>query len=230
MTTDVYAEPRRKNLVLLGVPLIVIVTAALLVALHAAYEFAELREQLAMTFDFALWPQRFWAPAGSNEVYPDHVSGLLTLLSNGLLHADWLHVLVNVFMLIVFGTPVARVLGLDITGAGAWMLLFAVSIIAGSIAYLAIASANAPFLLGASGGTSGLLAASFLASREGKFMLWSTPFLGLTVGFVLINVVLVLLGPYMGMMISWEAHAGGYIGGALMMAVLPVRGYDLARS
>jgi membrane associated rhomboid family serine protease len=47
----------------------------------------------------------------------------------------------------------------------------------------------------------------------------------MTVAFAIANAALVLVAPFMlGMGVSWEAHAGGYIAGALMMALLPVRG------
>jgi membrane associated rhomboid family serine protease len=45
------------------------------------------------------------------------------------------------------------------------------------------------------------------------------------------NLLLVLAAPYaLGMLVSWEAHAGGYVFGALLMAVLPLRGYGWTRS
>jgi len=47
----------------------------------------------------------------------------------------------------------------------------------------------------------------------------------MTVAFAIANAALVLVAPFMlGMGVSWEAHAGGYIAGALMMALLPVHG------
>lgn len=213
-------------------PLIAVVTAALLIALHTAFTFSPISVQNEIDSSFALIPERFWAPAGSSAVYPDMVSGLVTLLSSGLLHLDWLHVIVNAMMLLALGTPVARALGEDLTGAGLWMLLFAVSIIGGSALYLAVADASAPPAIGASGGVSGFFAAAFLLDREGrKLALWSRQFLGMTVAFAVANLALVLAGPYLvGSFIAWEAHAGGYIAGALLMAVLPIRGYRLAGS
>ncbi len=126
-------------------------------------------------------PQRFWAPAGSPDVYPDHASGLLTLISTALLHADWMHVIVNVLVLLVFGAPVARAFGATVTGWGLWMILFLGSVIAGSALYLALATVNSPFVVGASGGVFGLLAAALLLGRDGrKRALWSREFLIVT--------------------------------------------------
>ncbi len=207
-------------------PLLVVVMGALLAVLHAAYAFAPPIEQDAIAYNFALAPQRFWAPAGSQDVYPDALAGLLTLLSSALLHADWVHVAVNALMLIALGTPVLQALGRGVVGAGYWMLLFVVSVIGGSALYLALADVNSAYLIGASGGTSGLFAAVFLIDpRGGKLPLWSRQFLAMTGAFTLVNVLLVLTGPFLfGAPVSWEAHAGGYIAGALMMSILPVRG------
>ena len=212
--------------------MIVVVTALALVALHAAFEFASQRDQIAILYNYALAPQRFWAPAGSIDVYPDAAAGLLTLLSTGLLHGDWMHVIVNSMMLLALGSPVARALGPSVTGIGLWMLLFLVSIVGGSALYLALADVNTPYAVGASGGVSGLFAAAFLLDPHGgKQKLWSRPFVGMTIAFAVANLALVLAGPFLlGAYIAWEAHAGGYIAGALLMALLPVRGYGLARS
>jgi membrane associated rhomboid family serine protease len=208
------------------------ITAALLVLLHLGFTLASFDQQDEAIWNFALMPQRFWAPAGSSDVYPDYLSGLFTLLSHGLLHADWMHVLVNAAMLVWFGVPVARALGPGAAAWGYWMLLFVGSIIAGSVAYLALTDASNTYLIGASGGTSGLIAAALLlGDNGGKRAMWSPGFLIPTAIFALMNLLLVLAAPYaLGMLVSWEAHAGGYVFGALLMAVLPLRGYGWTRS
>ncbi|MEQ1609552.1 MAG: rhomboid family intramembrane serine protease [Hyphomonadaceae bacterium] len=208
-------------------PLIAVIMSILLVALYAAYAFAPYAEQQATLYDFALAPERFWAPAGSPDVYPDTLSGLLTLGSTALLHGDWMHVIVNALMLLAFGSPVARTLGSGPTGWGLWMIIFLGSVIAGSALYLAFATAESPFAVGASGGTSGLVAAAFLLDPYGlKRKLWSREFLGLTIAFGVANAVLTFVAPQLlGMGLAWEAHAGGYLAGAILMAVLPVKGY-----
>ena len=205
--------------------------AALLVVLHLAYELSPIATRFSVTVNFALMPERFWAPAGSPDVYPDHLSGLLTLLSSGLLHADFMHVIVNAVMLVWFGVPVARALGPGAAAWGYWMLLFAGSIIAGSALYLALVDSAGPWLIGASGGTSGLIAAALLlGDNGGKRAPWSPGFLVPTGIFVLMNALLMYAAQYSGLLISWEAHAGGYVFGTLLMAFLPLRGYGWTRS
>lgn len=233
MTDPVPAEkPARPYPPLINAPMFVIAMSVLLIALHAAFEFAPRSDQIAITYDFALAPERFWAPAGSPSVYPDAVSGLLTLLSTALLHADWLHVLVNAMMLLAVGAPVARALGDNFAGVAKWMLLLVVSIIAGSALYLALANVSSPYLIGASGGVSGLIGAVFLLDPHGgKRALWSRSFISMTLAFIIANVLLAVVAPFMlGMGVSWEAHIGGYIAGGLMMAILPTRGYARVES
>ena len=70
-----------------------------------------------------------------------------------------------------------------------------------------------------------------LGDGGGKRALWSVGFLVPTAIFAAMNVALVLAAPYaLGMAVSWEAHAGGYVFGALLTAVLPLRGHGWARS
>jgi membrane associated rhomboid family serine protease len=124
-------------------------------------------------------------------------------------------------MLVWFGVPVARALGPGLAAWGYWMLLFAGSVIAGSAFYLALTDDGAAYLIGASGGTSGVIAAAMLlGGNGGKHALWSMGFLVPTAIFAAMNLLAV----------SWEAHAGGYAFGALLMAVLPLRGDGRARS
>ncbi len=218
-------QPDRQPII--NAPLLVVLMSLLLVALHALVTFSSNEVWQQVMWDYAVIPGRFWAPAGSPEVYPDHLSGFITLLSTGLLHADWMHVIVNSLMLLAFGTPVARALGRDARGWAFWMLLFVGSVVGGSALYLILANVDSPFLVGASGGTSGLMAAAFLLDPwGGKRHLWAREFLVFSAVFALVNVLLVFAGPYIfGAGISWEAHLGGYAVGALLFSVLPVRGH-----
>ncbi len=224
------APPRREPF--LTAPLIVVVMGLALIALYALYAFAPFDQQEGLLYDFALAPERFWAPAGSPKVYPDVASALLTTLSTALLHGGWVHVLVNSFMLMAFGAPVARALGTDPFGMCLWMLVFVVSIVAGSALYLALADQTSPYAVGASGGTSGLMGAMFLLGFDGRrHRLWSREFLTMSGAFALANVALAMAGPFLiGSGIAWQAHAGGYIAGAVLMSVLPLRGQRVAQS
>ena len=230
--TRAEAIPRRPDRQpFINAPLLVVLMSALLVALHALVAFSPDDVWSQVMWDYAVFPARFWAPAGSPDVYPDHISGLITLVSTALLHADWMHVMVNSLMLLAFGTPVARALGRDARGWAFWMLLFVGSVIGGSALYLILANVGSPYLVGASGGTSGLIAAAFLLDPWGaKRPLWAREFVGFSAAFAVMNLLLVYAGPYLfGAGVSWEAHLGGYVVGALLMTALPVRGYAGSR-
>ena len=223
--TDVQAAPPPREKFFSNFPVVVAVTSLLIVGLYTAYFFAPMADQREALYNFALAPERFWAEAGSPKVYDSLPAALLTLLSTALLHGDWVHVIVNTLMLIQFGAPLAQTLGAGLSGAGKWMLLFVASIIAGSLLYLALQDVNGPYAVGASGGVSGLIAAAFLVDPYTwrKRTLWSRSFLLMTLYFIVINLVLVFGGPYVGLYIAWEAHAGGYIAGALIMSLMPIR-------
>jgi membrane associated rhomboid family serine protease len=96
-----------------------------------------------------------------------------------------------------------------------------------------IQDAGAGAAVGASGGVSGLFAAAFLLDpfTGRRRQLWDRNFLVLTGVFIAINVLLVYAGPMLlGTGIAWEAHAGGYVAGALLMSILPLRGLPRPQS
>jgi membrane associated rhomboid family serine protease len=231
MTDPSTQSPQRRE-PMFNAPVVVVGTATLLIVLFAIYFFMGFDEQQRLLYHYALAPERFWAPAGSPKVYDSYPAGLMTLVSTALLHGDWMHVIVNALMVLMFGTPVARALGVGFAGAGKWMLLFVVSIIAGSALYIGLADVQSYPAVGASGGTSGLIAAAFLLDQDGRRRtLWSREFVTLTVVFAVLNAILTLLGPYiLGMGLAWQAHVGGYVAGALLMAALPLRGYRAAKA
>ncbi len=217
-------QPRRERAI--NAPLIVILTAGVLVLLYAAFSFLGYATQEGLLYDFALAPERFWASPDSGRGYPNLLAGLFTLVSTAFLHGDWGHVLVNAAMLLSFGTPVARAVGGGLGGALRWFVVFFGAVVAGSATYLALhPTVHAPPAIGASGGTSGLMAAGILADPGGGLRSpFSRDFVGFTLAFAVINVVLVLAGPAMfGALVSWEAHAGGYVAGALLMALVARR-------
>jgi membrane associated rhomboid family serine protease len=217
------STPRREPII--NAPLVVTATAGLLVALHALVSFQGQEAQQDIWVEFAVFPYRFFLAQGVPDAYPDVMSKFLTLVSAALLHANWMHVLVNSAMLLAFGAPTARFMGPGWSGAGRWMLLLVVAIAAGSVLFLLVEGAGGPPMVGASGGTSGLMGAAFLIDRSGRLRSpLSREFLGVALVFALLNALLVFMGPQLlGSGIAWEAHAGGFIGGAAMMLVLAPR-------
>ena len=218
----------RRTEPMFNAPPLVLGVAVGLVALHGLTYLLAPDEQARLIYDYALVPQRFFAPTGDSDAYPNIGAKLLTLVTTGLLHAGWLHVLVNSGMLLAFGAQVWRLVGWGVRGALLWFALLIVSTVAGSLAYLAFdhfLPSGAGAAVGISGGVSGLMGAAFLAGFDGRdSSLASRRFLSMTLAFLLANLVLALGGSAIaGAGIAWQAHVGGYVAGAAMMALLQGR-------
>lgn len=188
--------------------------------------------QNALFYWFALIPQRLHlmleAP-GASEAYSP-VSLLVASLGHAGLHGDWMHVIMNMGMLLALGTPLARRLS-----TLRFFLIFLVSVLAGGVTFF-LTSLLAPgvhggaIAIGASGGVSGVLAGAFMLMadpRAGWASLVSRSFLTTSAAFLLINLVLAFSGPsLLGTGIAWDAHIGGYVAGAIMMALMSTRRWD----
>lgn len=218
-------EQKSRSEPIFSAPVIVVGMALLLVALHGATYLLSDADYVKIQYDYALVPRRFWDEGQFAHGYPDLFSALIPLVTTGFLHAGWLHVLVNSLMLLAFGTPTRRAMGPGFTGDLKWLALFLGAVVGGSIAYLGIVDVTGPAAVGASGGTSGLMAAAFLLDPYGRTVSpLSRGFLVMTLAFALANLMLVFAGPALiGSGIAWQAHAGGYVAGAALMLLLAQR-------
>ena len=147
-----------------------------------------------------------------------------SLLGHGFLHGSWSHVLMNSAMMIVFGVATirgAKLLaasqGMPAKGEAKFLLVFLIGIIAGGLAqwlYWSVinivqSGANVG-ALGASGGASALFAtAAWAIGGKDKLIAFG-------IGWMFINLIIVLAESIIGISIAWAAHLGGYIGGALI--------------
>jgi len=220
---DNYRDRRTEPM--FNAPPLVLGVALGLVALHGLTYLLSPEGQERLLYDYALVPQRFFAPPGDPNAYPNLGAKLLTLLTTGLLHAGWLHVLVNSGMLLAFGAQVLRLLGPGLGGALRWGALLLASTLVGSLAYLAfdyLLPSGASAAVGVSGGVSGLMGAAFLVGFDGQGRSLISPrFITMTFAFLLANLVLALGGSAIaGAGIAWQAHVGGYIAGAAMIVLL----------
>lgn len=206
-------------------PWLVVFMTLLLIALHGATYLLSDSDFVKLQYDYAVVPRRFWEEGQLAHGYPNIFAALITLVSTGFLHAGWLHVLVNAAMLLAFGAQTRRAMGPGAMGDLKWMLLFLGSIVGGSIGYLAAVDVTGPAAVGASGGTSGLMAAAFILDPYGRTVSpLSRGFLVMTVAFAIANLLLVFAGPALiGSGIAWQAHLGGYVAGALLMLALAPR-------
>lgn len=125
-------------------------------------------------------------------------------LSYGFLHGNLMHLLANATCLLAWGIPLERLLG-----AWRFMLLYLGAIVAGGLASV-FTRDDVFVLIGASGGTSGLLGALFALRLLGRSGLPAS-FFAINIG---LNIGLTLLLPD----IDWRSHVGGVIAGAVIGA------------
>lgn len=224
------------------IPGIVTGLIGLLVAIHLAETFVLNEEgRLALLYTFAFLPLRITA-AMEDIAYA--IPLLWTPFTHALLHDGWEHLLVNVAWLAIFATPVAR-------RYGAWptLVMFFISAAAGALAFAAVNLSTTAYLLGASGGISGLTGAAVrfifqpvIVARHpetGERVVLGRRLLALSGimreprarSFTLIWVILnaavplmpALVGGGMAAQIAWEAHLGGFFAGLLMVGLFERR-------
>jgi len=151
-----------------------------------------------------------------------------TFLTYAFLHADWSHAGLNAIWLLAFGTPVCRRVG-----GARFFFLFAAAVAAGALLFWALHSQDDVMLIGASGGVSGLMGAAarfvfrptyhpdagpvpLLSLGDRRIVFFVAIWAGMN---FLFSLGLGLAGDGVAA-ISWEAHAGGFAAGLLLMPLL----------
>ena len=122
------------------------------------------------------------------------------LITSGFLHANVLHIGLNMLILWLVGSPLEEMLG-----RGRYLLLYFVSLLAGSAG--ALLQAPISPIAGASGAVFGILGA-MLVLEWNVTNRWA----GQALTWIVINLVISFTVPG----ISWGGHVGGLIGGILI--------------
>ncbi|MCU0790002.1 MAG: rhomboid family intramembrane serine protease [Nitratireductor sp.] len=224
-------EPPPRGERALNLPPFVVAFAVIVIAVHALRTMVLSRAQdLWVLILFAFIPARYGAEAG---LYPYPLAELWTPVTYSFLHADWMHVAVNMIWLAAFGSPLAVRIGT--------LRVVALSLIA-SVAGAALhfawyAGDNAP-MIGASAVVSGQMgAAARFAFQPGRrqglnihgpalpltksfsdprFLSFLAVWMGLN--FVFGSGLVPIAGE--GASIAWQAHVGGFIAGILAFSFL----------
>jgi membrane associated rhomboid family serine protease len=225
-----------------NVPPVVIATVAVLLLVHALRLLVLTDEQdLQFVLAFAFIPARYNVDlAGLSALPGGFGADLWTFFSYAFLHADLLHIGVNLAWLLPFGTALARRFGtwryvafmLVVAAAGAFAHLIthlgAMVPMIGASAAISGAMAAALRFVFQQGGPLGLWgrhaddnayrvpAASLLATmRDPRFIVFFGVWLGLNLLMGLGSVPVV----EQGQEIAWQAHIGGFLAGFFLFNV-----------
>jgi len=145
------------------------------------------------------------------------------VITSMFLHAGWAHALMNAVAALAFAPPVARLFA----GAKGVLAFLAIYIVCGALAALGqgVVDLNSDgVVVGASGAVFGLMGAALrlLGRRSGQppRALTDPRFLAPAAVIMAVNAVVGVTGltPGMeGVRIAWEAHAAGFVVGALLI-------------
>ncbi|MEU3058896.1 rhomboid family intramembrane serine protease [Streptomyces subrutilus] len=126
------------------------------------------------------------------------------LLSSVFLHVEWWHIIGNMIGLWVIGGPLEAALG-----RARYLAVYLLSGLGGSALVYLLTAPNTP-TLGASGAVFGLLGATVVLARRLRYEM--RPVL------VMVGLMLVLTFVPLGgsLTVSWQAHVGGLVTGALV--------------
>jgi len=225
MTTPTTQPP------IINAPWPVAAFAILLVAAHLVISLLPTRLQNEVFYSGALFPERFWSGSGAQSLtglpaYSNGLEAFVPMVASAFIHADWMHVILNAAFLVALAKPLLELMrnvwpAREPSASLLLLALFLFSQVVSSLVYLAGNFPDGGPAVGASGGISGLLASVLLMHEGSGRGLLSQRFLVASALFVIANAVFAFIGPgLLGANIAWQAHVGGYLGGALFMRVV----------
>lgn len=130
-----------------------------------------------------------------------------------LVHFGWLHIIMNLVVLVSAGRLVARALGDHLFGVSLFLVFFGMCSVLGAITQVVAEGSAGLMLGGASTGVSGLIAAAGWVRGGYKGML------RLTLPWIAVNLLIGVIGIAMPIPIGWAAHIGGAVAGAGLFPV-----------
>jgi membrane associated rhomboid family serine protease len=225
-----------------NVPPVVVATVVVLLLVHALRMFVLTDEQDAeFLLAFAFIPARYGSSSLASALPGGIAADVWTFFSYAFIHADLLHIGLNLAWLLPFGTALAR-------RFGAWryvgfMLVMAA---AGALAHLASYPGAMVPMIGASAAISGAMAASMrfvfqqggplgvfrrngdneayripaqpllTTLRDPRFLMFLVVWIGLN---ALFGLGTVSIGTEAGQQIAWQAHIGGFFAGLTLFSL-----------
>jgi membrane associated rhomboid family serine protease len=219
-----------------NVPTVVSATIALLVLVHGVRELVlSPMDDRHFLLLFAFIPARFEASV-LGPVWPGGLAAdIWTFVSYSAIHGDLMHLGINVFWLLAFGSPVARRFG-----AWRYLAFFAATAAAGAALHLAMHMGDRVVMVGASAAISGFMAAAmrfafqpnaplglFGSNEPEAYRVPAAPLGamlrdGRVLAFIIVWFGINLLFGLGSMSmdggqqaIAWEAHIGGFLAGLI---------------
>lgn len=201
------------------------------------YELGLSRSELQwFLYQHALVPLRYFSPgwAWSNGLSPIDLTPFLT---NTFLHGGWLHIILNMWTLYIFGPALE-----DRLGPARFTALYLAAGIAASATHVLLNAASAMPVLGASGAIAGVIAAYAVRFPYAWVrvvvpilfipLFFSIPalvFAGIWFMMQVIQGTSELLRPLAVSGIAWWAHIGGFIAGWVLISALEPPAHAAAR-
>jgi len=184
------------------------------------------RAQNDFLTQFALVPQRF---AAWKNGYIPATAAFVPFLSSMFLHASWLHVLLNMWGLAIFGDNVE-----DRLGHFGYLIFYLVCGLGAGVTHLLFNFNSRVPTVGASGAIAGVMGAYLVLYPRARVLTWWGFFVfwlpaWLVLGYWLIvnllsgaaSTLTVARGPAGG--VAFWAHVGGFVCGALLIQLMPTR-------
>lgn len=156
------------------------------------------------------------------------------LFTSMLLHGGWMHVFMNAFGALAFGTPIARLFGRGV-GPAFFLLLYIASGVIAALGFGMIHYQSDTALIGASGAVFGLIGASLrlvgpngMPVGRGQGIVLLLPLqhphvLRQAGAWIALNLIIALVGSLPGLGgegVAWEAHIIGLIFGMIIISPL----------
>lgn len=152
-----------------------------------------------------------------------HQNRYYQIITSGFLHADWMHLLFNMFTLFSFG-PVLE--GMFVSNFGQTLgstyfgLIYFISLLSGSLLTVVFNYKNPGYVaVGASGAISGIIFSYVLFFPFSKLLVFFIPMPAFLFAFVYVGVSIYGVKNKFGK-IGHEAHLGGALGGVISTFIL----------
>ncbi|HWC18670.1 MAG TPA: rhomboid family intramembrane serine protease [Terriglobales bacterium] len=192
------------------------------------------RTREVFVYQFGVEPIRVLAALGLANVHVPDPSAL-PLLTSMFLHASWLHLIGNMWVLWIFGDNIE-----DYLGHFGYLIFYLVSGLAASVLHIALNTTSTIPSVGASGAIAGVMGAYFLLFPSARVLtlvpliifftfIWLPAWIVLGYWFVLqflsgaATAIAYSSRTGGGGGIAFWAHVGGFVAGIIMIKLLPQR-------